>query len=124
NHIPLFLESKKLRKLVMKIKTDSQPPEVPKDPNDSLVFTLFTEFASSQEIEDLRAHYQRGIGWGEAKEILFQKVDTLLGPAREIYQDWMNRTEDLDLLLKKGSERARDLCAPLMADLRKTIGLS
>ena len=32
NTVPLFVPEKKLRKLLMKIKTDSLPPEAPKDP--------------------------------------------------------------------------------------------
>ena len=41
NTIPLFLESKQLRKLIMRIKTDPPSPEEPKDPR-NLTFMRFT----------------------------------------------------------------------------------
>ncbi len=124
NHIPMFLESKKLRKLVMKVKTDSQPPEAPKNPDDSLVFDIFKEFASEAEIAALKARYEKGIGWGEAKEVLYEKLEQVFGGPREQFFDWMARRDDLDKVLQEGAEKARDLCAPLMHNLRRAIGVS
>ena len=37
NTIPLFCDEKTLHKSVMRIKTDSSPPEAPKDPGQSLI---------------------------------------------------------------------------------------
>lgn len=124
NHIPLFLDSKQLRKRVMKIKTDSQPPEVPKNPDESLVFDIYKFFATPDELADLRAWYEKGIGWGEAKQVLFEKLDSLLSEPRMSYVDWMSRKDDLDKVLKQGCEKARDLCAPLMKELRQAVGVS
>ncbi|MEK6554844.1 MAG: tryptophan--tRNA ligase, partial [Bdellovibrionota bacterium] len=74
NHIQLFQDEKSLRKQIMKITTDSTPPEVPKDPATSLIFDLYKEFATEAQIADLDARYRRGIGWGEAKQALFEAV--------------------------------------------------
>ncbi len=123
NHIPLFLESAKLRKLVMKIKTDSQPPETPKDPADSLIFDLYKEFATSEQIESLRAHYLRGIGWGEAKERLFEVLEAHLATPRAEYQRWMNSRGEIDGLLVAGAAEARPKAKALLQQLRKAIGI-
>lgn len=123
NHIPLFAEPKKLRKTVMKIKTDSLPPEAPKNPDDSLVYAIYKEFASEAELAELRKRYENGIGWGEAKEVLYEKLEALFSEPRARYMDWMSRKEELDKVLQKGCEQARDLCAPLMNELRRAIGV-
>ncbi len=123
NHIPLFLPAPKLRKLVMKIKTDSSPPEAPKDPNDSLIFSLFKEFASMEETEALAAHYRRGISWGEAKEALFQAMDKVLAEPRRHYEELMADTQTMDCLLEQGAQRARAIARPQLDELRRAIGL-
>ena len=76
NYIPLFCDSKRLRKLVMKIKTDSSPPGEPKLAKDCLVFGMYKNFATAEEASELEKKYQKGISWGESKECLFQKLDT------------------------------------------------
>lgn len=123
NHIPLFLESAKLRKLIMKIKTDSLPPEAPKDPSSSLIFDLFKEFASADQIAELKAHYERGIGWGEAKEKLFQVMDHQLSGPRAEYNRWLDSKDEIDRLLKDGAGQARPLAQALIKKLRLAIGI-
>ena len=46
NTIPLWLPEKKLRKHIMKIKTNSLEPGEPKDPNDSFVFDIYNNWYS------------------------------------------------------------------------------
>ncbi len=123
NHIPLFDDPKRMRKLIMKIKTDSLPPEAPKDPKDSILFDLFTQFATESEIQDLEARYLKGIGWGDAKQALFDVVDRELQAPREIYQSLMADKSQMDKLLKEGSEEAREMASSLMREVRKAIGI-
>ncbi|MCY4321778.1 MAG: tryptophan--tRNA ligase [Bdellovibrionaceae bacterium] len=75
NEIPLFLESNQLKKLVRKIKTDSTPAEEPKDTKNCLIFQIYKSFASDEEMQNLKDLYVKGIGWGEAKDILFFKLE-------------------------------------------------
>lgn len=124
NHIPLFLESAKLRKLVMKIKTDSLPPEAPKDPSQSIIFDIYQEFASPEEIEVLRAKYLKGIGWGEAKEALYQVIDREAAPMRAEYDRWLNAKDEVDRLLSEGAERARAYAHEVIKNLRHAIGIT
>ncbi|MCB0357637.1 MAG: hypothetical protein KDD40_11545, partial [Bdellovibrionales bacterium] len=123
NHIPLFVEAKQLRKLIMKIKTDSSPPETPKDPNDSLIFDLYKEFASPEQIVELKQRYEKGIGWGEAKQILFELVDQQLSPMRDEFHRLMADKPYLDKLLKEGSVKAREQAQALLSVLRKAMGI-
>ena len=123
NTIPLFLDSKKLRKKIMKIKTDSTPPETPKDPNDSLIFDLYKEFAGTEQVSELKSKYEVGIGWGDAKQYLFEAIEENMKDQREIYNDLTSDTDKLDKILKLGGEKARDLASPLMDKVRKITGV-
>ena len=64
NEIPLFLESKRLQKLVRKIKTDSTPVSEPKDTENCLIFAIYKHFADEKEIQTLKKRYAEGIGLG------------------------------------------------------------
>ena len=49
NTIPIFAPEKPLRKLIMKIKTNSLEPGEPKDPSDSTLFDIYKAFATPTE---------------------------------------------------------------------------
>lgn len=121
NHIPLFLESKKLRKLVMKIVTDSTPPEAPKDPKNSTLFDLYKEFASEGQVRHLEQLYREGVGWGEVKQMLFEAIEEYFKGPAQIYSDLMNDRAQLDAILREGAIRARDMAEPLMQKIRSSV---
>jgi tryptophanyl-tRNA synthetase len=123
NHIPLFCPSKRLRKLVMKIKTDSTGPDEPKDPMNSLIMDLYKEFSSEAEVGSLAERYCQGISWGEAKEVLYQKIDKELSGPREVYNEYMAHTESLEEILQEGAKKARKMARPLLEKVRSTIGV-
>lgn len=123
NTIPLFSDPKTLRKLVMKIKTDSSPPEEPKDPKDSLIFEIYAHFAGQEEIDSFRKRYLEGIGWGEAKEILFEKLNDFLKDKRDIYNYYMEEDSPLNKILEEGKEKARAVAQPFMEKIRSVIGI-
>ena len=124
NHIPLFLPEKKLRKLIMRIKTDSMPPEAPKDPHSSIIFQLYQLVASEQEVLQFQDRFIKGISWGEAKEELFQKLnDSLEGP-REKYNELMGDKSKIDDILATGAEKIRPRAQKLLAQVRKKIGIT
>ncbi len=123
NTIPIFENSKKLRKLIMKIKTNSQLPEEPKDPSDCNIFGLYEHFATSDEISDLKKRYEEGIGWGDAKQILFEKVNDALTTPREMYNDLLANPEKIETALKAGAEQARDIASTKLKEIRKVIGI-
>lgn len=123
NTIPMFLPEKKLRKLIMKIKTNSQEIEESKNPDTCHVFSLFKLFASSEEQEALRKRYiEGGMGWGEAKQNLFEKVNECLTPYREKYELYMSDKAQIDHILKQDGERAREITSQTMKRVRKELG--
>jgi tryptophanyl-tRNA synthetase len=124
NTIPLFLEEKQLRKAINKIKTNLLEPGEPKDPDDSTVFQIWSAFASSDETARMRAAFENGIAWGEAKKQLFELVNAELAGARERYRQLMNDPAHVEDVLQQGAARARELSEPLMQKVRDAVGIS
>lgn len=123
NHIPLFETEKKLKKLINKIKTDTSDPSVPKDPDDSLIFTLFKHFSDEQQQKDLAEWYRRGIGWGEAKAELFKVVNAELSEPREKYQELLNSHKEIDGMLESGRDKVKKQAQELLLKLKDAIGV-
>jgi len=124
NTIPLFEEPTKLQKLINKIKTDSLPPEARKDIETSILFTLYKEFASVEETEEMRERYENGIGWGEVKKELFHVMNRFLEEPRKKYNELMANPEQIDAILAKGAEKARARTLPTLEEVRKQLGVS
>ena len=115
NYIPIFAPSNQLKKLIMRIVTDSKTPEEPKNPEESSIFNLYKHFANATEIEDLRQRFVRGgLGYGTAKQILFDAINEKLKDAREKYENLMKNPAEIDAVLAAGAEKARALAAPIL----------
>lgn len=124
NTIPLFLPSKKLRKMVMKIVTNSQGIEEPKEPEGCNLFGLYTLFATAEEQAALAGRYRAGgMGWGEAKQALFEAMEREIAPFRERYDALMADPTHIDRVLAEGADRAREIASQTVGRLRKAIGI-
>ncbi len=123
NTIPLFAPSTQLRKLIMGIVTDSKAPGEPKTPEGSALFQIYQAFASAKETTALAQAYAEGIAWGEAKQILFERIDREVAPMREKYEALIARPAEIDRLLLAGAEKARQLATPFIRELRHAVGL-
>jgi tryptophanyl-tRNA synthetase len=124
NALPLFAPPKQLRKLVGRIVTDTSPPETPKDPDASLIFQIYRLLAPPAETAALRARYEAGIGWGDAKAELASLLERLLAEPRARYDELMAHPDRIDALLADGAARARQLAAPVMDRVRRAIGIA
>jgi tryptophanyl-tRNA synthetase len=124
NVIPLFAPEKELRKLIMRIVTNSQGVDEPKDPDASQIYQLYKLFAPAEEQAALAARYRAGgMGWGEAKEELFRAANRTLGPLRERFEAIMADGEKLDAVLEQGAEKARPIAAATVKRFRKAAGI-
>lgn len=125
NTIPLFSPSQKLRKIVMKIVTNSQGVEESKNPENCNVFSLYKLFAIQQEQEILKQRYVAGgMGWGEAKQVLFEKIEAAILPMRERYERLIDDKSYIDEVLKKGAEKAREIASQKIEKMREIIGIN
>ena len=124
NYIGLFEPPKAMRKKVMKIVTDSKEVDDPKDPDTCNVFQLFRLFANSNEIVSLAERYRAGgLGYGHAKQELYEVMERELGPLRESYDAWMAKPDDLRDILKNGAERARREAQETISLVRDSVGV-
>jgi tryptophanyl-tRNA synthetase len=124
NAIPLFVPEKELRKLIMRIVTNSQGVEEPKDPETSQIYLLYKLFATPEEQQALASRYRAGgMGWGEAKEELFRAANRELTPLRQRFEEILADPAGLDRILARGAEKARPIAARTVARLRKAAGI-
>lgn len=108
NVIPLFAPASQLKKKIMRIITDSKLPSEPKNPDDSTIFQLYRHFASPDEIAALHTRFEQGgMGYGDAKQILFDKVNDVLSGPRSEYERLMSTPSEIDTILADGASRAR-----------------
>ncbi|TDK24338.1 tryptophan--tRNA ligase [Luteimonas aestuarii] len=124
NTIPLFAPTGELKKLVFSILTDSRAPGEPKDAEGSPLFQLYQAFASKEETAAFAQAYADGIGWGDAKQQVFARVEREIAPMRERYLALVARPGDIEDTLRDGARRLREEYAtPLLAQLREAVGL-
>jgi len=123
NTIPLWLPEKELRKAILGIITNSQTPGEPKNPDDSNIFAIYQAFASADETTAMRQDFAAGIGWGDAKQKLFERVNAELAPMREKYEALIDKPGDIEDALLAGAKKARALAQPFIARLRAAAGL-
>ena len=123
NTIPLFAPEKQLRKLVMKIKTNSLEPGQPKDPETCTLYGMYKSFASKEETAAIRRRYEEGIAWGEMKNILFEYLNDHLMAARERYEALVQSPDKIEEALRDGADKARSYSVPFMRKIRESVGI-
>ncbi|MDI1274126.1 tryptophan--tRNA ligase [Polaromonas sp.] len=123
NTIPLFTPREQLKKLIAGIVTDSRAPGEPKDVEGSALFQIYQAFASELETAALRQAYNEGIAWGDAKQLLFERIDQEVAPMRAQYEALMKDPARIETILQAGADKARQLAAPFLRELRHAVGL-
>ena len=123
NVIALFGPREQLRRQIMSIVTDSRAPGEPKETEGSALFQLYQAFATPEETAAMRRAFAEGIAWGEAKQLLFARIDREIAPMRARYDDLMLHPEKVEAALQIGAQRARALAQPLLQRLRAAVGL-
>jgi len=123
NTIPLFADEKKLRKLIMKIKTNSLEPGEPKDTEGSTLYDIYKAFATADEVKEIEKRYADGIAWGEMKQVLFEYLNDHLKPARKEYQKLIDDPAIVEAELLKGAAKAREVSTPYLREIRYAIGI-
>ncbi|PIT78248.1 tryptophan--tRNA ligase [Limnohabitans sp. G3-2] len=123
NTIPLFAPAAQMRKQIAAIVTDSKAPGEPKSTEGSALFQIYQAFASADETAAMAQAYADGIGWGDAKQMLFERIDREIAPMREHYQALIDNPAQMDKILLAGADKARQLATPFMREVRHAVGL-
>lgn len=126
NDIDPFQEEKALRKRIMGIKTDSLGVDDAKDPETNTIFQIYRAIAGKDDprttslAERFRAP---GMGYGHAKQALYELLLDVFGPARARRVSLMKDPGFVDEVLKKGAACAREKARATLARARTAIGI-
>jgi tryptophanyl-tRNA synthetase len=124
NTIEIFGEGKPVRSKFMKIKTDSTPMEEPKNPDTCNVYNLYKLMATPEELAELRQRYLAGgMGYGHAKELLYNKYLDYFAEARERRKKLVEDPAKVEEILQDGARRATAIANDTMAKVLAAVGL-
>jgi tryptophanyl-tRNA synthetase len=123
NIIPLFAPPAQMRRQIAGIVTDSRAPGEPKTVEGSALFQIYQAFATPEETQQMRQAYADGIAWGDAKQLLFERIDREIAPMRERHDALINNPAQLEKILRAGAGKARAIATPFTAQLRHAVGL-
>ena len=124
NIIPLLSTEKELRKSVMKIVTNSQEPGEKKEWRDNTLFSIYSSFATEEKQKEMKNLFEDGIGWGDAKQIVFEDLNVMLLPIRENFNEYSNNKKYIEEILKSGAEKVRAQTVPILKEVKKLVGIS
>ena len=124
NTVPLFEGgAKATREAIAKIITDSREPGEPKDPDSSSLHAIYRAFAGDAESAAFRHELETGMGWGDAKQKLFERIDAEIAPLRERYDALMAHPDEIEDALREGAKKARAVAMPRLEIMRRAVGL-
>jgi len=124
NTIDIFGNEKHLKKQIMGIMTDSTPVEDPKEPEGNTIFQLYSLFANSKEIENMADAFRAGgMGYGDAKKMLFEKANTFLTPFREKREQLLEHPKKIEEILERGAEKASSIAEKTLDEVYEKVGL-
>lgn len=122
NTIPLFTPEAELKKKIMRIITDSKLPDEPKDLDTSTIFHLYKIFATPNEIADFSKKFSAGgMGYGTAKTILFEKINTSISAARAEYERLMSNRDEIDAILDTGRQKAQIIASQKLEQVKRAM---
>ncbi|MGI6354874.1 MAG: tryptophan--tRNA ligase [Lentisphaerae bacterium] len=125
NIIEVFGEGKAVRQKFMRMVTDSTPMEEPKDPEKCNVFALYKLIATPEEVEEMRRRYLAGgMGYGHAKQALYDKYTEYFAEMRERRKELVAKPEMVEDVLRDGANRARKVARVTLDRVRKAVGLA
>ncbi|MCP5543443.1 MAG: tryptophan--tRNA ligase [Akkermansiaceae bacterium] len=125
NTLPIFGDEKPLRKMIMRIQTDSTPVEEPKPTEDSSILALYKLFASEGDYQTMLADHQNGgVGYGDFKKRLADAYWDFFAPMRARRDEILADPGYVDQVLADGAARARVEAAKVLSRVRKATGLA
>lgn len=128
NCIYLSDDADEIRKKVMSMYTDPNHIRV-EDPGQvegNMVFTYLDTFCKDKEtLEEMKAHYRRGgLGDVKIKRYLNDILQAELEPIRNRRNEFKKDIQGVYDILRDGSDKAREVAAKTLDEVRTAIGLN
>lgn len=125
NYIYVFAPEKQMRKKVMSIVTDSAGVDEPKNPDDSVLFDLYSLFLDEQGKEKLKERFRTpGEGYGPIKQDLFETMQNFFAPYREKREELMKSPDTVRDILSEGAKKAKRTATEVLDRVRERTGLT
>lgn len=125
NTLPLFGDEKPLKKLIMKIETDSTPVEAPKPTEGSIILQLYRLFANDTDYQSMIDDFQNGgKGYGDFKKRLAEAYWDYFAPMRSRRAEILADPGYIDAVLASGAEKARAAATVVLDRVRRAVGLA
>ena len=126
NHIELASTPEETRARVMQMVTDPQRlrRDDPGNPDVCNVFSMHKIFSSKEEVDMINTECRvAGIGCVDCKKRFAENLNKNLEPFRVKRAEIGNNPSDVWDVLHDGAERAREIAAGVMGEVREAIGL-
>ena len=115
----------KIRKKFKSAVTDSGRDVLYDRKEKAAISNLLTIYGivSGEAIADIEKKYA-GKGYGDFKKDLGDAVVSFLEPIQERLRGWQSRPDDIRDILLSGAEKARQIAAPKLEEVKSKLGLS
>lgn len=127
NAIYLSDEADVIRQKVMSMYTDPNHIKVtdPGKVEGNTVFTYLDTFCTDKEtLQEMKEHYMRGgLGDVKVKKYLNEILQAELEPIRNRRKEFEKDIPEVYKVLKEGSEKAREVAAETLRQVRETMGI-
>jgi len=124
NIIPIFDDSKIIKKKVMRIKTDTTEINKPKSINTPL-FQIYSLFLDSTEKKDLKLRFETpGMRYGDVKLELFNRIMDYFGPYRIKREHFFNNPAHVKDIMDMGAKKAQNSANEVLEKVRTATGIS
>jgi tryptophanyl-tRNA synthetase len=123
NIVPILSSEKDLKKSIMTIVTNSQEPGEKKDWKENTLFSIYSSFASDSQIADMKNKFEDGIGWGDAKNIVFNDLNDLIKPIRDKYLELESKKSDTEEILQTNAKEVRNHTQSLVKKVKELVGI-
>src|SRR6266849_11075367 len=125
NTIDLFAPDAEIKKRIMGIKTESTPVDAPKPTDQNVLYRLLQVMSSPEEFEEIdRSWRAGGRGYGDYKKMLLDLYHKAFDPARKTRNELMADPATVERVLQDGARRARGMAEPVIAEVRRAVGLA
>ena len=72
----------------------------------------------------MKNFFADGIGWGDAKQKVFEDLNLILLPIREKFMELSNNKKFIEEILQSGAKKVRSHTLPALKEVKKLVGIS
>ena len=123
NTIPIFACPDQMKKVIMKMPTNSQGADETKDSQSCNIFALYSSLATLEQTQALQVEYTQGISWKRAKERLYELIMSHFSDMRERYIYYKSNSCIVNKSMSEDALLVRARVAPILAKIKQHLGL-